>query len=118
MTENEFVSEIERLKQSDWFNDGKTIDYSKTVTVVDIDHIRYLARKEAVETVCDLFKDDMTKHGQWIEELGNVLSCRCSVCERTYKIYEDDINGYPYCAWCGAKMDESEDENEQIYRCR
>ena len=21
-------------------------------------------------------------------------------------IYEDDINGYPYCAWCGAKMDE------------
>lgn len=49
-------------------------------------------------------------HGRWIEELGNVLSCRCSVCEHTYKLYEDDINGYPYCAWCGAKMDESEEE--------
>lgn len=46
--------------------------------------------------------------GRWIEELGNVLSCRCSVCDHTYKIYEDDINGYPYCAWCGAKMDERE----------
>ena len=50
-------------------------------------------------------------HGHWIEELGNDISCRCSRCDHSYNLYEDDINGYPYCAWCGAKMkiDESED---------
>ena len=48
-------------------------------------------------------------HGHWIEELGDVISCRCSRCDHSYNLYEDDINGYPYCAWCGAKMDESED---------
>ena len=47
-------------------------------------------------------------HGHWIEELGNVISCRCSKCDHSYNLYEDDTNGYPYCAWCGAKMDESE----------
>lgn len=47
-------------------------------------------------------------HGHWIEELGDVISCRCSRCDHSYNLYEDDINGYPYCAWCGAKMDESE----------
>ena len=46
-------------------------------------------------------------HGHWIEELGNVISCRCSRCDHSYNLYEDDINGYPYCAWCGAKMYES-----------
>ena len=46
--------------------------------------------------------------GHWIEELGDVISCRCSRCDHSYNLYEDDINGYPYCAWCGAKMDESE----------
>ena len=71
---------------------------------------------EAVSDFCDVVDNcpsaDVAPvvHGRWIEELDNVLSCRCSVCEHTYKIYEDDINGYPYCAWCGAKMDESEGE--------
>lgn len=63
---------------------------------------------EIIETMDDADVAPVV-HGWWIEELGNVLSCRCSVCEHTYKLYEDDINGYPYCAWCGAKIDESED---------
>lgn len=52
-------------------------------------------------------------HGHWIEELGDVISCRCSRCDHSYNLYEDDINGYPYCAWCGAKMDESEESGNE-----
>ena len=46
------------------------------------------------------------RHGHWIELTDPVLSCVCSACGQEYRLYEDDICGYPYCAKCGARMDE------------
>ena len=52
------------------------------------------------------------KHGHWMGCDGSVISCRCSVCgKNTFNLYEDDVDGYPYCPNCGAKMDEKEQEN-------
>lgn len=36
---------------------------------------------------------------------GKTVSCSCSVCGWKFYFYEDDIDGAPYCAVCGAKMD-------------
>ena len=44
------IGEIEALMQSPWFNDGK----EHTHPAIDIAHLQYLVRKEAVETVRDL----------------------------------------------------------------
>lgn len=65
---------------------------------------------EAIDIIDNISSADVAPvvHGHWIEEFGDVISCRCSRCDHSYNLYEDDINGYPYCAWCGAKMDESE----------
>lgn len=50
------------------------------------------------------------RHGHWIELTDPLLSCVCSACGQEYHLYEDDICGYPYCAKCGAKMDERKEE--------
>lgn len=50
------------------------------------------------------------RHGKWLhpeegdENYGSV-SCSCSVCGWRFNLYEDDIDGAPYCAMCGAKME-------------
>ena len=48
-------------------------------------------------------------HGYWEDGDSDTISCICSVCKHKYHLYEDDINGYEFCANCGAKMDESEE---------
>lgn len=70
--------------------------------------------EDMIDAVWDFIAADVAPvvHGHWIEELGNVISCRCSRCDHSYNLYEDDINGYPYCAWCGAKMDERRKTDE------
>lgn len=66
--------------------------------------------------VCDAIIDAPTidaepvRHGQWLhpeegDEDYNTVSCSCSVCGWKFNLYEDDIDGAPYCAVCGAKMD-------------
>lgn len=50
------------------------------------------------------------RHGKWLhpeedDEDYNTVSCSCSVCGWKFNYYEDDIDGAPYCAVCGAKMD-------------
>lgn len=50
------------------------------------------------------------RHGKWLhpeeedEDYGSV-SCSCSVCGWKFYLYEDDIDGAPYCPTCGAKME-------------
>lgn len=50
------------------------------------------------------------RHGKWLhpeeddEDYGSV-SCSCSVCGWKFYLYEDDIDGTPYCPMCGAKME-------------
>lgn len=50
------------------------------------------------------------RHGKWLhpeedDEDYHSVSCSCSVCGWKFNYYEDDIDGAPYCAVCGAKMD-------------
>ena len=50
------------------------------------------------------------RHGKWLhpeedDEDYHTVSCSCSVCGWKFNYYEDDIDGAPYCAVCGAKMD-------------
>lgn len=50
------------------------------------------------------------RHGKWLhpeedDEDYHTVSCSCSVCGWKFNLYEDDIDGAPYCAMCGAKME-------------
>ena len=50
------------------------------------------------------------RHGKWLhpeegDEDYHTVSCSCSVCGWKFNLYEDDIDGAPYCAVCGAKME-------------
>ncbi len=60
MTKDEFIDGISALKQSEWFNRGK--EYKELIIdglpFPNVEHVEYLARKEAIETVCDLFSKD------------------------------------------------------------
>ena len=62
--------------------------------------------------------DNLEKHGHWIQDRlcstsGSTYGVRrCSVCE---DYYQDIGYGWNYCPNCGAKMDESEEEDEQIH---
>lgn len=55
------------------------------------------------------------RHGHWIDYDDDIVSCECSACHKKFNLYEDDVNGYPYCPNCGAKMDRGEQENERLH---
>lgn len=66
---------------------------------------------DAVDAIMDCAPTVEPKHGHWIK--NGFEPVRCSVCGITV----DAINGIPwaivsfrYCPYCGAKMDEVEDE--------
>ena len=49
-------------------------------------------------------------HGHWIVEFepnGNPYCLHCSVCDDEFRRIDVDT-AYPYCPWCGAKMDDIE----------
>ena len=50
------------------------------------------------------------RHGHWIDYDDDIVSCECSACHKKFNLYEDDVNGYPYCPNCGARMDGGNDE--------
>jgi hypothetical protein len=54
-------------------------------------------------TVCDTQE---IKHGSWEYDSGDVgyTNYLCSECKNFLTFYED-IDLYPYCPYCGAKMD-------------
>lgn len=50
------------------------------------------------------------RHGKWLhpeeeDEDYHTVSCSCSVCGWKFNLYEDDIDGAPYCPMCGATME-------------
>lgn len=50
------------------------------------------------------------RHGKWLhpeeeDEDYHTVSCSCSVCGWKFNLYEDDIDGAPFCPVCGAKME-------------
>lgn len=63
---------------------------------------------------CQIWKAPATdvaevRHGEWVKPEDEweacVISCICSVCGWRSYLFEDDVNGMPYCPNCGAKMD-------------
>lgn len=66
------------------------IDHIKTATDVD---------PWAKEMAEELLKEHETKTGRWIyKKYDDMFMCSC--CEK-YSIRND----YPYCHWCGAKIE-------------
>lgn len=75
-----------------------------------------IIRRHATKCVVDLCvlkapAADVTevRHGEWVKPEDEweacVISCICSVCGWRSHLFEDDVNGMPYCPSCGAKMD-------------
>ena len=65
----------------------------------------YLMAKQAVQEAATVDAEPV-RHGHWIKPDSMLISCICSACGFRFNFYEDDIFEYPYCASCGAKMDE------------
>lgn len=53
-----------------------------------------------------------TKHGHWITITDDVFAdtYKCSECNKEPLIADCEFDLTPYCPFCGAKMDEVEDE--------
>lgn len=114
MTKDEFVDGINALKRSEWFNRGK--EYKELIIdglrFPNVEHVEYLARKEAVEIVCDLFiKDFESKEvcrrneakPQWRD-----LTCRnCGY--RAGGLVPDFLVRCPICNSADIEMNESEE---------
>lgn len=104
------LSEIDKLMQSPWFNNGKDDDM--------ITHYGYVERKEAVEIVRDLcVKEEppvtpKQRTGKWITQhvIGG-RNCEMIVCSNCREEFSYDaetgiqIDNYDYCPNCGAKME-------------
>lgn len=54
------------------------------------------------------------KHAHWIVVGGDLgyVDCKCSACGYT-DCFDDESELYNYCPYCGAKMDEVEDETQR-----
>lgn len=73
-------------------------DYvEKDMTVLDF--IGKYTKKGTVSII------DPVRHGYWqiARDVNGVPYWKCSFCN------SDGIVGYPYCSWCGAKIDEDGD---------
>lgn len=79
-----------------YFNSKRNAETVKRIIEVDGSNLN-----EA--TVCDTQE---IKHGSWEYDSGDVgyTSYLCSECKNFLTFYED-IDLYPYCPYCGAKMD-------------
>ena len=111
------LSEIDKLIQSPWFNNGKDF-YDDTIT-----HYGYVERKEAVEIVRDLCvktEPPVTpkqRTGHWeMPQLDDGMSdpiyyqVRCSECgfdldPQTWHMELHQYGADKYCPNCGAKME-------------
>lgn len=65
---------------------------------------------ESIEAAYQNGLKDAVKHGHWIVEFepnGNPYCLHCSVCDDEFRRIDVDT-AYPYCPWCGAKMDNIE----------
>lgn len=95
------LSEIDKLMQSPWFNNGKDF-YDGTNT-----HYGYVERKEAVEIVRDMCikaEPPVTpKTGKWEEfDYGmGIIFLKCPFCGE----FQSKAYNHNFCPNCGAKME-------------
>ena len=90
----------------------------------------YLAEETLEELIDNALAADVqeVRHGRWIlDENPHDGDCRCSVCgvaidamnERNHEMLNILTGGkwwafYHYCPWCGAKMDEVEEDGRLL----
>ena len=88
--------------KDDVINRQAAIEDAQTWVAVD-DHERHL-KKDVIEWLKE-FPPAQCKTGKWIDD-GDPLNWVCSECGYRVARY----NNTPYCPYCGAKMEENEDE--------
>lgn len=73
----------------------------------------YIKREDAIKQSADVVE---VRHGKWSHdyikdgvEYDDWLNLHCTVCGETQR---DAWGKWNYCPYCGAKMDEEEQENE------
>ena len=92
-----------------YFNSKRNAETVKHIIEVD-------GSKPNEATVCDMQE---IKHGSWEYDSEGVgyANYLCSECGNFLTFYED-IDLYPYCPYCGAKMDKERDIDCQQERLR
>lgn len=56
--------------------------------------------------------EDLWPHGRWIKHIEKYENyCECSEC---HKYPDSPLDTTPYCPFCGAKMDEEEEDSETV----
>ena len=91
----------------------------RAIEILDPEHRECYDSIETVNEACRMgiialkklitSSTEEVRHGEWVEPDDEweacVISCICSVCGWRSHLFEDDVNGMPYCPNCGAKMD-------------
>jgi rubrerythrin len=83
-----------------------TLFFNLKENAENVKRIIEIDRNKSDEAACDIQK---IKHGKWKYNSGDVdyANYLCSECGNFLTFYED-IDLYPYCPYCGAKMDKIE----------
>lgn len=77
---------------------NELVEHIESALAVDSDYVDCV-RTDLLQTVVGLLKEEQPKTGHWIyKKYDDMFMCSC--CEK-YSIRND----YPYCHWCGAKME-------------
>lgn len=87
-----------------------TLFFNLKENAENVKHIIEIDRNKSDEAACDIQK---IKHGKWIPT-GKTLwytKYRCSECDNYLFLDSKNNPLYPYCPYCGAKMDKKDDEN-------
>ena len=87
-----------------YFNSKRNAETVKHIIEVD-------GSKPNEATVCDMRE---IKHGKWVST-GNALGYteyHCSECDNYLFLDSKDDELYPYCPYCGAKMNLESEEND------
>ena len=80
-----------------YFNSKRNAETVKHIIEVD-------GSKPNEATVCDVQE---IKHGKWVSTVNALgyTECHCSECNNYLFLDSKDSQLYPYCPYCGAKMD-------------
>ena len=85
-----------------YFNSKRNAETVKHIIEVDGSKLNHA-------TVCEM---EEIRHGKWEYDSGDVgyTNYLCSECKNFFTFYEG-FDLYPYCPYCGAKMDKKEENN-------
>ena len=67
-----------------------------------IDYLNIMPTADVVEV----------RHGEWVQDVYDKMMdiYRCSCCETSWSVIDNDMERFNYCPNCGAKMDGGEGE--------